>query len=261
MALTAEALAVSGELLRCASPTLQARGPDHLDAAILIGDLRLVALVLDLFPESAHSAGSTVFSGAVGWACRVLCDELPEQGKGQVPATGQVGCILPSIPQHLSRSPSFCAPLSSCPRASPLHHLPCCSKPCLWCLQWDLEDACPVLHGCKLVATLLGGGALPQKVLLVDERLHSFHALLSMWEPPKFRLPRVLAPVPGPVLRLWVPLWALEPLRCGRMGRWEGPCASGACKCGQGRHANRWISLHPACHCPMQGPKGASMAV
>lgn len=81
VALSAEALGVSAELLHCAAPTPQLGGASYLLGAIAIGDLRLVGLVMEAFPQSVlvpEGQGSTELSSAVGCACHLLCERMTE---------------------------------------------------------------------------------------------------------------------------------------------------------------------------------------
>lgn len=80
MRLAAEALAVSAELLRCAAPAPRLRGARHMLKAMRTGDLRLVGLVLEAFPDSLlrpNPEDSAECLSAVGVACNTLYGELP----------------------------------------------------------------------------------------------------------------------------------------------------------------------------------------
>lgn len=79
--LSAEALVVSAELLRCAASNPQLYAAASVHGAIEVGDLRLVGLVLEAFPQSVllpEAQGSTELSGFVGCACNQLQDRLVE---------------------------------------------------------------------------------------------------------------------------------------------------------------------------------------
>lgn len=94
-----------------------------------------------------------------------------------------------------------------------------------WCLQWNTENAGPVLHGCKLVDMLLAAGAPPVQLALAGEDEDGY--IVEDEEP--IRLPEGLARLLGPEIKFWVPYWALGALRCGWVSGEEGISACGAC--------------------------------
>lgn len=88
--LSAEALAVSAQLLHCDAATSQQRARAYMMRAVVIGDLRLVGLVLQAFPGALLESewqGTSDVSSAVAWACHNLCYELPHRGPSQGPVS------------------------------------------------------------------------------------------------------------------------------------------------------------------------------